>query len=63
VLAEEVGKGKTVTLEILRFDEIRIGNSTFTSSDLESKIIRLAIENLLIIHYQKLGYSLLNKIT
>jgi hypothetical protein len=61
-LSEEVSKRKTATMEILRFDEIRIGNNTFITSDLESKFIRLFIENLLIVHYQKLGYLLLNKI-
>ena len=50
-----------VSLEIIRFDEISIGDLSFNQSDLNNKYFRRFLEYMLITYYQQKDYNLLNR--
>jgi len=56
-----VAQGLKVQLEIIRFDNISIGDFTLTLRDLSNKHLRRFIESLLITYYQRNGFTLLNR--
>lgn len=58
---EYILNGHKVSLEIVRFDEMSVGDITFRQTDLKNKHFRRFLEHLLITYYEHKGYSLLNR--
>lgn len=58
---EFIQNGYKVLLEILRFDEMYLGDSAFKQSDLKNKHFRRFLEHMLITYYQQKGYTMLNR--
>ncbi|OHB72720.1 MAG: hypothetical protein A2W23_04200 [Planctomycetes bacterium RBG_16_43_13] len=62
-----IAEGCNVRLEILQFDEIKIGDSTFNYSDISKseedfgKFFRWFVEDLMVVIYKKKGFNVLNK--
>lgn len=54
-------RGYEISLEIIRFDAMNLGDSSFNLVDLENKYLRRFLENMLIIYYQQKGYILQNR--
>ena len=63
VLSEEVGKGNTVILEVLKFADFCVGNKIYRQQDLEKIVVRRLIESQFIVFYAQEGFKLLNKTT
>ena len=61
VFTEQIANGFNVLFEIIRFDNLILGNSSFAYYDLKDKHFRRFLEHLLITHYQQKGFSLLNR--
>lgn len=58
---DQIENGHKVLLEIIRFDEMRVGEFVFNQVDLRNKHCRRFLEQMLITYYQQKGYSLLNR--
>lgn len=58
---EYILSGYKVVLEIVRFDEVSVGEILFRQTDLKNKHFRRFLEHMLITHYEHKEYSLLNR--
>lgn len=58
---EYIQSGQKVQLEIIRFDEVILGNLSFRQSDLQNKHFRRFLEHMLITYYQQKNYKILNR--
>lgn len=58
---EHIESGYKVQLEVVRFDEVTLGNLSLRQSDLKNRHFRRFLEHMLITYYQQKGYTLLNR--
>ena len=52
--------GYKIRLEILKFDNIKVGNFTLTNEDLQDKHVRCFLEELMIVVYKQKRFKILN---